>query len=111
SKCLGDQHAPQNGQYNVSFRAEWLPGFGISKDYGLCDADATHLAHLSGTYDLPFGHGRQFGGNMNGAANAILGGWQINFFYTYQSGQPFTVGCPNSTTADFGCSANVTGQP
>lgn len=111
SKCLGDQHAPQNGQYNVGFRAEWLPGFGISKDYGLCDADATHLAHLSGTYDLPFGHGRQFGGNMNGAANAILGGWQINFFYTYQSGQPFTVGCPNSTTADFGCSANVTGQP
>src|SRR6185437_6113966 len=80
SKCLGDQHAPQNGQYNVSFRAEWLPNFGINKDYGLCDADATHLAHLSGTYDLPLGHGRQFGGTMNSAANAILGGWQINFF-------------------------------
>lgn len=110
SKCLGDQHAPQNGQYNGGYRAQWLPGFGINHDYGLCDADATHLTHLSGTYDLPLGHGRQFGGTMNRAADAIFGGWQINFFYTYQSGQPFTVNCPTSTTADFGCTANLTSQ-
>jgi hypothetical protein len=111
SKCLGDQHAPQNGQYNAGFRAQWLPNFGINGDYGLCDTDATHLVHLSGTYDLPFGRGRQFGSGMNRSADAILGGWQVNFFYTYQSGQPFTVTCPNATTADFGCSANLTGQP
>ena len=29
SKCLSDQHAPQNSQYNVGYRAQWLPGFGI----------------------------------------------------------------------------------
>ena len=55
SKCMSDQHtqAEQNQQY----RAEWLPGFGISRDYGLCDTDATHLVHVAGSYDLPFGRG------------------------------------------------------
>ena len=45
SKCLGDQHAPQNSQFNAGYRAQWLPGFGIKGDYGLCDGDATGLVH------------------------------------------------------------------
>jgi hypothetical protein len=111
SKCMGDQHAPQNSEFNAGYRAQWLPGFGIKGDYGLCDADATDLWHAAATYDLPFGRGRQFGSTMNRAADLIVGGWKINGFYTFQSGQPFTVTCPSSTTADFGCSANlVAGQ-
>ena len=55
----------------------------------------------------PFGHGRAFMANANRAADALLGGWMINGFYTLQSGQPFTVNCPVATTADFGCFANV----
>ena len=107
SKCMGDQHAPQNSQFNAGYRAQWLPGFGIKGDYGLCDADATDLWHAAATYDLPFGRGRQFGSSMNKAADLIVGGWVINGFYTFQSGQPLTVTCPNATSADFGCSANV----
>jgi Carboxypeptidase regulatory-like domain/TonB dependent receptor-like, beta-barrel len=104
SKCMSDQHtqASQNSQY----RAEWLPGFGIQKDYGLCDTDATHLIHLSGSYELPFGRGRQYMNSVNRATDAVLGGWAVNFIYTHQSGQPFTVGCPVATSA-FGCFANV----
>jgi hypothetical protein len=108
SKCLSDQHtqASQNQQY----RAEWLPGFGIKKDYGLCDTDATNLFHLAGTYQLPVGHGRQFLADSNRAMDAVLGGWVVNFFYTYQTGQPFTVTCPRATS-EFGCFANtVPGQ-
>jgi hypothetical protein len=107
SKCMGDQHAPQNSEFNAGYRAQWLPGFGIKGDYGLCDADATDLWHAAATYNLPFGRGRQFGATMNRAADLIVGGWVVNGFYTFQSGQPFTVTCPNSTTADFGCAANV----
>jgi hypothetical protein len=110
SKCLSDQHAPQNSEYNVGYRAQWLPGFGIRGDYALCDGDAAGLVHVAGTYDLPFGRGRQFGSSMNRAADLIVGGWKINGFYTFQSGQPFTVTCPSSTSADFGCSADLTGQ-
>ncbi len=108
SKCMSDQHtqASQNQQY----RAEWLPGFGISRDYGLCDTDATNLVHLSGSYNLPFGRGRQFLANSNRATDAILGGWVVNFIYTYQGGQPTTVTCPVATS-EFGCFANtVPGQ-
>jgi hypothetical protein len=43
SKCLSDQHAPQNSQFNAGYRAQWLPGFGIKGDYALCDGDATDL--------------------------------------------------------------------
>jgi hypothetical protein len=110
SKCLSDQHAPQNSQYNVGYRAEWLPGFGIKGDYALCDGDAAGLVHMAGTYNLPVGRGRQFGGSMSRPADLIVGGWIVNGFYTFQSGQPLTVTCPNATSADFGCAANLTGQ-
>ena len=105
SKCLTDQHT-QAGQ-NQQYRAEWLPGFGIARDYAVCDSDATHLVHVAGTYDLPFGHGRALMSNANRGVDAVLGGWVVNFIYSYQSGQPFSVTCPVSTTADFGCFANV----
>ncbi len=107
SRCAGDQHAPQNSEFNSGYRAQWLPGFGIRGDYGLCDADATDLWHAAATYDLPFGRGRQLGSTMNKAADLIVGGWEINGFYTFQSGQPLTVTCPVATTADFNCAANV----
>jgi hypothetical protein len=47
--------------------------------------------------------------NANRAEDAILGGWAVNGIYTYQTGQPFTVTCPVSTSA-FGCFADLTGQ-
>jgi hypothetical protein len=104
SKCLTDQHtqASQNSQY----RAEWLQGFGIRADYGLCDTDSTNVIHASGTYQLPFGHGREFLSQLNKPTDLVLGGWIVNMIYTYQTGQPFTVGCPTATSA-FGCFANV----
>jgi hypothetical protein len=42
------------------------------------------------TYELPFGKGRKF---MNGGGwkNAVLGGWDIAWTQTFQSGPPFTV--------------------
>lgn len=104
SKCMSDQHteASQNQQY----RAQWLPNFGINRDYGLCDTDATHLVHISGSYQLPFGRGHQYMSNVNKATDAVLGGWAVNFIYTYQSGQPFTLTCPVATS-EFGCFSNV----
>lgn len=105
SRCLSDQHT--QASQNQQFRAEWLPGFGIEADYGLCDTDASNLVHLSGTYYLPFGRGRAFLSDSNRTVDAIIGGWVVNFIYTYQSGQPVTVGCPVATTANgvFGCFA------
>ena len=57
SRCTGDQHAPQNSEFTAGYRAQWLAGFGIKGDYGLCDADATDLWHAAATYDLPLAVG------------------------------------------------------
>jgi hypothetical protein len=105
SKCMSDQHtqASQNQQY----RAQWLPGFGISADNALCDTDAADVFHLSGSWQLPVGRGRTLLSSSNRAVDALVGGWAVNFIYGYQSGQPFTINCPITTSAGFGCFANV----
>ena len=105
SKCMSDQKTQAKGTPN--YRAQWLPGFGIEGDYGLCDVDAAHIGHVSGTYALPIGHRRAYLSNTNGLVDAVLGGWSANFIYSYQSGQPFTLGCPIGTTSGLGCNANV----
>lgn len=109
SKCMSNQHT--QADTNQQYRAEWLPGFGIRPDYALCDSDATHLVHVAGTYNLPFGRGRAWFSTMSRAEDAVFGGWILNGFYTHESGQPFTIGCPVATTADFGCFADLSGQP
>jgi hypothetical protein len=55
------------------------------------DFDVRHRFTFSGTYDLPFGKGRQFGSSWNSGLNAILGNWRLNMISTFQTGQPFTV--------------------
>ncbi len=42
-------------------------------------------------YQLPFGHDERFGRKSNWLVNAILGGWQVNGTYEWQSGEPFTL--------------------
>ncbi len=109
SKCMAS--ATSNGELIESYRAQWLPGFGIGRDYILCKNDTTHVVHVSGEYGLPFGRNRQFLSGAGKVTDALVGGWNLNYIYTYQSGQPFTIACPTATSADFGCNANkVAGQ-
>jgi hypothetical protein len=103
SKCMTDQASITDG---ITYRAQWLPNFGIKSDYTLCPNDATHVVHASGSYDLPFGRGRMFMRSANLLEQVVLGGWGTNYIVTYQSGQPFTIGCLTPTTTYFGCNAN-----
>jgi hypothetical protein len=89
------------------YRAAALPGFGVRGDYGLCDYDVKNMFHLSGEYELPIGKGKLLLKDSSPLTDAVLGGWKTNFILTMQTGQPFTVGCTISTTADYGCNANV----
>jgi hypothetical protein len=54
--------------------------------------DAPHRLSVSGIVELPFGRGRRFGGDANGAVDAFIGGWQVQGIYTYQSGFPIGFG-------------------
>ncbi len=100
-----------NATSNTRYRAAFLPGWGISKDFGRCDFDINKVVHVSGIYELPIGRGKTFLHDSGRAVNAILGGWVTNWILTLQDGQPGTVPCATSTTSGFGCFADkVAGQ-
>ncbi|MGA2299079.1 MAG: TonB-dependent receptor [Candidatus Acidiferrum sp.] len=111
SKCLTNAVDVLNSTALTGFRAPFLPGFGIHKDFGECDFDVQKVFHLSGTYDLPVGRGRHFLKDSNGVVDALIGGWGTNWILTMQDGQPGTIPCIISTTSGFGCNADrVAGQ-
>jgi TonB dependent receptor len=105
SNCMTNAVDVLNPTAHGGFRAPFLPNFGIQKDFGLCDFDVQKVFHLSGTYELPFGHGRRMLGSSGGVLNAIAGGWNTNWILTLQDGQPGTIPCDIATTAGFGCNA------
>jgi hypothetical protein len=101
-----------SGGSNVNgYRAPAIPGFGIEGDYSLAPFDIRHVLHLSGGYELPFGKNKRFL-SSGGLANAIAGGWSVNWAATLQGGQPVTIPCStNSTSAGTACNAIMTGDP
>jgi hypothetical protein len=57
--------------------------------------DRRHVAHVSSTYDLPFGSGRRW--LQNGVLEKIAGGWTVSTIVTFQSGAPFRITGNNNT--------------
>lgn len=66
----------------------------LEKGYGFSDIPLRSVTAL--VYELPFGRGKKFGGNISRAANLILGGWQVNTIMEYTSGAPTVVSVPNT---------------
>jgi hypothetical protein len=58
----------------------------------ISDLDVPHRLSLSAIVELPFGKGRRFGSDASGFVNGLIGGWQIDAVYTYQSGFPIPFG-------------------
>jgi hypothetical protein len=108
SKCLSDNLGKTGLGQGV--RALWLPGMGVRADYDLCNDDATHLFNANGELAVPVGRGSRYLANANAVTDALIGGWNFNFIFKDQSGQPFNVGCQNPPQGNqfaggFGCNA------
>jgi hypothetical protein len=69
----------------------------LKADRGNSDFDARHRFVASYVYELPFGRGKPFGKNWEGATNSILGGWEISGISSFQSGRPIFVQLSQST--------------
>jgi hypothetical protein len=54
----------------------------------ISDMDVTNRLSVSGIVAFPFGKGRRFLSGANGIVDAVVGGWQVQGVYTYQSGFP-----------------------
>jgi hypothetical protein len=58
----------------------------------LAGVDSPHRLAVSGIWELPFGRGRSFGANWGRGAQLLLGGFQLQGIFQYQSGFPLTLG-------------------
>ena len=75
--------------------ASGITYFNRSLEKGRANYDVHHRWVTSMTYELPFGKGRRYM-NGGGLKNTLLGGWEVVWIQTFQSGPPFTVGFAGS---------------
>ncbi len=54
--------------------------------------DRPHTLTLTSLYQLPFGRGRAFGGNVGRIPDLFIGGWEIGTGWQFQSGTPIGFG-------------------
>ena len=65
----------------------------------MCAAfDTRNAANFVGTYAIPFGHGRDFGSNVNRFVDWAIGGWKVSVDAVMYSGFPITIGSANVGT-------------
>ncbi len=82
SHALANAGTPLSGSSNIGFpdNTNWGSG------YSSASWDIRHSFTSAFNYDVPFGRGRQWGGNMNRAADIIAGGWHANGLLTLRTG-------------------------
>ncbi len=75
-----------------------------SSDKGEVVFNRRHRAVATAVYELPFGRGKAFGGDVNTIVDSLLGGWQLNGIFVSQSGAfltpTFGGGDPSGTGAN-----------
>jgi len=54
--------------------------------------DLRHAFKVNWIYELPFGKGRAFGGNVDGLVDRLIGGWEFHGTGRIQSGRPTNFG-------------------
>lgn len=89
---------------SLGYRAPFVKGFGMQGEYGNMDFESENVFHAGGGWQLPFGKGRRWL-NGGGVTDAVFGGWNLEGIFTYQSGQPVTIGCSITTDDASGCDA------
>ena len=92
------QNAWKGMDYTLNY--QWASAFADSTGYASWDRHIGHgrdsnvrLQSLTwfGTYELPFGKGKQLASGVNGAADRIIGGWQLSGTVNLAGGLPFTL--------------------
>ncbi|AXC11877.1 Oar protein [Acidisarcina polymorpha] len=63
----------------------------IQAERAVASTDLRHHFVGSGVYNLPFGHGNQFGGDWNRWVDGLLGGWAFSPILTFSTGTPLNL--------------------
>lgn len=92
------QNAWKGLDYTLNY--QWASAFADSTGYASWDRHVEHgrdsnvrLQQVTwfGTYDLPFGKGKQFVPGANWLTNALIGGWQLSSVVNWAGGLPFSL--------------------
>ncbi len=59
--------------------------------YATASWDIRHNFTMAADYEIPFGRGKQFGGNLNKFVDAVVGDWQLNGILSLRTGVPYTI--------------------
>ena len=78
-------------------------------DWGPCYYDQTNIVTSYVTYQLPFGHGKQFGHDMSPVLNAVVGNWEIGAIVTLHTGNALTLNNFGGWGGDGGNADNTNG--
>lgn len=122
SKCLGDTPG-YYGQYgdNVATEQQTINGWAFPQnpydqigDYGRCPQNVASNFNGYAVYELPFGHGKQFGSGMNAIEDGVVGGWRLSTGFVFHTGfaQTIFANADTSGTGGFSTRANcIPGVP
>ena len=66
----------------------WMNNYAATPQRSLVNFDRPHSLKVSTHYELPFGKGRKFASTSGPWTNRLIGGWDLNLFYTANSGEP-----------------------
>lgn len=114
SHCLTDAtgfFGEPGGTQSASQDAWYQNVYDPHADYGSCYFNVKHTFTGYFIYDLPFGRGRTYGGNMSSVLNAIVGDWRLSVIPTIRGGFPITLGANDAsgTVYSFGPRPNCNG--
>jgi hypothetical protein len=112
AKAIDDSSV--TGQYTLA----WMGGspalqnpLNLALERSLSGNDVAHRLVATGVWDLPFGHGKTWGANLNRVVDGIFGGWQVSGTLTLQSGPPLQVSQSGGTLWNGTQRPNLIGDP
>jgi hypothetical protein len=99
---------------------EWASAFDEQSNYSTWDRKITHMRDSNvrdqtlvvyGSYDLPFGKGKQYAPGVNRITDLIIGGYQLSGTMNWSGGLPFSLGynecSKNVPSGDVPCDPSV----
>jgi hypothetical protein len=104
--------AMKNG-LTINANYEWASAFDEESGYYTWSHSITHgrdsnvrdqQLTMYGSYDFPFGKGKQFLPGANHATDLLVGGWQLSDVTQWSGGLPFTLSYNE-------CGSNINGGP
>jgi hypothetical protein len=85
----------------LAFNSQVINAFAPDLWRAPSDFDTTHQINANWVWDLPFGHGRHWGGGANKLVNAVFGDWGLNGLWRWTTGFPFSVPAGAGWATDF----------